>query len=62
MTLQGSNGSDDIELYLAAMSSHDGTGAWRVIVTPIRIVCASTQRMALRAPKASQWPAARRNG
>ena len=27
---------------------HDGTTAWRVIVTPVRIVCANTQRIALR--------------
>ena len=26
---------------------HDGTAAWRVIVTPVRIVCANTQRIAL---------------
>ena len=53
LTLNGSNGRDDIDLYLAAMSSHDGTAAWRVIVTPIRIVCANTQRVALRAAKAT---------
>ena len=53
VTLTGTNGSDDIELYLAAMSSHDGTAAWRVIVTPVRIVCANTQRMALRQAKAT---------
>jgi phage/plasmid-like protein (TIGR03299 family) len=53
ITLAGSNGSDDIELYLAAMSSHDGTAAWRVIVTPIRIVCANTQRLALRHARAT---------
>ncbi|WP_199431206.1 DUF932 domain-containing protein [Qaidamihabitans albus] len=46
-------GTDDIELYLAAMSSHDGTTAWRVIVTPVRIVCANTQRMALHSARAS---------
>ena len=53
VTLAGTNGSDDIELYLAAMSSHDGTAAWRVIVTPVRIVCANTQRMALRNARAT---------
>jgi phage/plasmid-like protein (TIGR03299 family) len=53
LMLEGSNGRDDIDLYLAAMSSHDGTAAWRVIVTPVRIVCANTQRMALRAAKAT---------
>lgn len=46
-------GTDEVELYLAAMSSHDGSAAWRVIVTPIRIVCANTQRLALRSAKAS---------
>lgn len=45
--------ADDIELYLAAMSSHDGSKPWRVIVTPTRIVCANTQRMALRTARAS---------
>ena len=53
ITLAGTQGSDDVELYLAAMSSHDGSAAWRVIVTPVRIVCANTQRMALRRAKAS---------
>jgi phage/plasmid-like protein (TIGR03299 family) len=53
LTLEGSEGSDDIELYLAAMSSHDGTTAWRVIVTPVRIVCANTQRIALNTARAS---------
>ena len=33
--------------------SHDGTAAWRVIVTPVRIVCANTQRIALRSAKAT---------
>ena len=54
LTLAGNDGQDDdIELYLAAMSSHDGTTAWRVIVTPVRIVCANTQRLALRDAKAT---------
>ena len=35
------------------MSSHDGTTAWRVIVTPVRIVCANTQRIALSTARAS---------
>jgi phage/plasmid-like protein (TIGR03299 family) len=52
-TGHGAEHSDDIDLYLAAMSSHDGTAAWRVIVTPVRIVCANTQRMALNAAKSS---------
>lgn len=46
-------GTDEVDLYLAAMSSHDGTKPWRVVVTPVRIVCANTQRMALRTARAS---------
>lgn len=54
LTLAGTDGQDDdIEMYLAAMSSHDGTTAWRVIVTPVRIVCANTQRIALSAARAT---------
>lgn len=40
-------GCDDMDLYLAATTSHDGTQALRVDATPIRIVCANTQRAAL---------------
>ena len=54
LRLAGTDGRDDeVELYLAAMSSHDGTTAWRVIVTPVRIVCANTQRIALSTARAS---------
>ncbi len=51
-TLRVAN-TDDVELYLAAMSSHDGSAAWRVIVTPVRVVCANTQRLALHRARAS---------
>lgn len=51
--LENADARDDVDLYLAAMSSHDGSAAWRVIVTPVRIVCANTQRMALARAKAS---------
>ncbi len=40
-------GTDPIGLYLSAVTSHDGTTACQVIVTPVRIVCANTARMAL---------------
>jgi phage/plasmid-like protein (TIGR03299 family) len=40
-------GTDDLDLYLAATTSHDGTQALRVDATPVRIVCANTQRAAL---------------
>ncbi len=39
-------GVDRVDLYLAATTSHDGTASLRVDATPVRIVCANTQRMA----------------
>lgn len=54
MTLQGRNGAEDrTEFYLAALNSHDGSAAFKVIVTPVRIVCANTQRFALNKAKSS---------
>jgi hypothetical protein len=53
ITLAGCNGSDDIELYLAAMSSHDGTAACGSSSPQVRIVCANTQRLALRSGRAT---------
>jgi phage/plasmid-like protein (TIGR03299 family) len=44
-------GVDDMDLYLAATTSHDGTAALRVDATPVRIVCANTDRAALAATK-----------
>jgi phage/plasmid-like protein (TIGR03299 family) len=44
-------GVDDLDLYLAATTSHDGTQALRVDATPVRIVCANTQRTALQQSK-----------
>jgi phage/plasmid-like protein (TIGR03299 family) len=39
-------GVDPIELYLAMCTSHDGSRAGRVLLTPVRIVCANTQAAA----------------
>jgi phage/plasmid-like protein (TIGR03299 family) len=39
-------GVDHLDLYLAATTSHDGTASLRVDATPVRIVCANTQRAA----------------
>ena len=39
-------GSDRMDFYLAATTSHDGTASLRLDATPVRIVCANTQRMA----------------
>ena len=46
-------GVDPIDLYLAACNSHDGTSAFRLLVTPVRVVCANTQAAAIRRAKAS---------
>lgn len=40
-------GVDDMDLYLCATTSHDGTCALRVDASPIRVVCANTQRAAV---------------
>ena len=34
---------DRTDFYLAALNSHDGSSAFRFLVSPIRIVCANTQ-------------------
>lgn len=41
-------GVDDMDLYLAATTSHDGTASLRLDATPVRIVCANTQALAYR--------------
>jgi phage/plasmid-like protein (TIGR03299 family) len=46
-------GVDDVELYLCATTSHDGTSALRVDASPIRVVCANTQRAAIANSKGS---------
>ena len=39
---------DLIEMYVVFTTSHDGTGAVRCVVTPIRVVCNNTLNLALR--------------
>jgi phage/plasmid-like protein (TIGR03299 family) len=41
-------GTDDIDLYITALNSHDGTSPFRLLVTPVRVVCANTQAAAIR--------------
>ena len=41
-------GSDRVDLNIAALNSHDGSSAFRVLITPVRVVCANTQHAALR--------------
>jgi phage/plasmid-like protein (TIGR03299 family) len=46
-------GVDSMGTYLAALNSHDGSLAFRLLVTPVRIVCANTQAAALRRARSS---------
>lgn len=46
-------GTDQVDLYLAALNSHDGSSAFRFLVTPVRIVCANTQAAAIKQARAS---------
>ena len=40
-------GDDKVEMYMMFTTSHDGTGAVKCVVSPIRTVCENTMRMAL---------------
>ena len=54
MVFDGRDGSKDrTDFYLAALNSHDGSSAFRSLVTPVRIVCANTQNAAIASAKAS---------
>lgn len=46
-------GVDAVETYLVALNSHDGTSAFRFMVTPIRVVCANTLAAALGAAQST---------
>ncbi|WP_082993361.1 DUF932 domain-containing protein, partial [Mycobacterium sp. 1245111.1] len=53
MTFEGKNGvSDRTEWFLAALNSHDGSSRFRLLLTPVRIVCANTQSAAIGAARA----------
>ena len=45
---------DDVEPYLCFSNTHDGSGAIRVCMTPVRVVCNNTLNLALRTAK-RQW-------
>ena len=45
---------DEVEPYMFFSNSHDGTGAIKVGMTPVRIVCANTLSLALKTAK-RQW-------
>ena len=40
-------GVDRVDLYIAALNNHIGRAAFRLLVTPVRVVCANTQAAAL---------------
>jgi phage/plasmid-like protein (TIGR03299 family) len=46
-------GIDPVDTYLTACNSHDGSMAFRLMVTPVRVVCANTLAAAIRSAKAS---------
>jgi phage/plasmid-like protein (TIGR03299 family) len=46
-------GIDAVETYLCAVNSHDGSTAFRLMVTPVRVVCANTLAAATRRAKSS---------
>lgn len=54
MVFDGKDGTRDAtEFYLAALTSHDASSAFRCLITPVRIVCANTQSAAIGSAKAS---------
>lgn len=54
ITVTGNDGKPDTtELYIAALNNHSGRASFRVILTPIRIVCANTQQWAESTAKAT---------
>lgn len=44
---------DDVEPYLCFTNTHDGSGAVRVMMTPVRVVCNNTLNLAIRGAKRS---------
>lgn len=45
-------GVDPVDMYLAAMNSHDGSTPFTIMVTPVRVVCQNTLNVALGSNKA----------
>lgn len=47
-TMQIANKADSSNLYIVAVNSHDGSKSFKVLVTPVRVVCTNTVNMALK--------------
>lgn len=47
IAIRGHDGEDVTETYLVAVNSHDGSSAFKLMVTPVRVVCANTLSAAL---------------
>lgn len=46
-------GVDDVDVYIAALNNHEGAAAFKLLVTPVRVVCANTQAAAIRSARRS---------
>lgn len=46
MTIGGRDG-DPVDMYIAAVNSHDGSSSFTLMATPVRVVCANTVRIGL---------------
>lgn len=46
-------GIDQVDLYLMAWNTHDGTSSFQVMVTPIRVVCQNTLTAAIQSAKST---------
>jgi len=46
-------GVDNLDLYLMAWNTHDGTSSFQVVVTPIRVVCQNTLTWAIESAKST---------
>lgn len=44
-------GTDEVGLYLAGFQNYSGQGHLKVVTTPVRVVCANTERAALRSTR-----------
>lgn len=41
------NGKDEVNTYIVCTTTHDGTGAFKIVLTDVRVVCQNTLHMAL---------------